>query len=291
MIYKKSIGEALQAGEAAMKKVGIIRPRRHAELLLEKATSKDRVNLYMNARHVMSEVASREYSQMLDRRLGGEPVQYITGSAPFFGRDFHVGAGVFIPRFETELLIERLIVRSCNRREHSEQIQILDLCCGTGILGITAALEIPDSKVTLVDNSAEALIFTAMNVRSLEVENQIEIIHKDVLARFPQSWARKFDFIMANPPYIPITEIAELTSDVQREPHEALTDGGNGLLFYRTWGSNINLLLKPGGIFFCEIDGYIADYIHNLMGDCFSEILLSRDLDGIQRVCEATLEK
>ena len=290
MKYSRTIGQALRAGEAALKQAGIDSPRRNAELLLGKVMLQNRVDLYLNAMRTMSDSASVEYSQFIDRRLAGEPVQYITGAAPFYGRLFQVGDGVFIPRFESELLIERLIACNENRTDNSADIKILDLCCGTGVLGITAALELPGSKVTLVDNSDEAVCLAELNVRYLEVEDQVEIVQRDVLSNYPESWMGKFDYILANPPYIPMHKIADLSMEVQREPHYALTDGSNGQSFYRYWGVNLNFLLKSDGMFFCEIDNYIAEYIHKLLGDGFVDLIITRDLGDVQRVCEATLE-
>lgn len=281
-----SIGDALIEGENILVSASISNPRIHAELLLGSATKQNRVNLYMNFSREVNEVESCLYMQFIDRRCSGEPVQYIMGKAPFYGRDFQVGEGVFIPRFDSEALIERLML-AYNSRLRNANIEILDLCCGTGVLGLTAALEIPGSMVTLVDISVSALRFAAINAKSMEIKSQIEIVNCDVLKAFPSEWQNKFDYILANPPYIAVKEIDGLDNEVKREPQEAFTDWGDGLLFYQAWSSSINTLLKPNGVFFCEIDCYTSKYIYNLMSENFDDIVLSKDISGAIRVCEA----
>jgi release factor glutamine methyltransferase len=282
-----TIGKALIHGELILNNANILHPRRHAELLLESATKRDRVSLYMNTSIKMDECEATVYSELLERRSAGEPIQYIIGTTPFYGREFRVGKGVFIPRFDSEVLIEKLLTAHNRILADNSQIEILDLCCGSGALGLTAALEILEARITLVDNSSIAIDYTTLNADHHGIANRVEIVERDVLKEFPKSWYNKFDFILANPPYISLNKIIDLDEDVQNEPQDALTDGGTGLSFYQNWGNRLNTLLKPNGVFIFEIDDFISTHIHSLMGKNFSSIAMSKDLSGKLRVCEA----
>ena len=281
-----SITEALIQGEKLLESAVVSDPRGEAEILLEKATNQDRVSLYTNSSKLVSQAESDLYSHDLERRCAGEPIQYITGKAPFYGREFHVGDGVFIPRLDSEVLIERLLSAHKNKRNQDE-IEILDLCCGCGVLGLTAALELTGSRITLVDNSSVALECAARNANEQGIKSRVDIVCHDALKEFPSTWQHKFDYILANPPYISVSKMDNLDFEVLCEPRQALTDGGNGKLFYQAWSCRLKALLKPNAVFFCEIDCYISDYIYTLMSEFFDDVILSDDVSGAIRVCEA----
>jgi len=284
-----SIGATLLEGEERLKSANTLRPRRHAELLLEKVLSVDRTALYLRAHDRLTLNRLKNYNKLLERRANGEPVQYITGWAPFYDRRFMIGSGVFIPRFDTELLIERLI--ACWEEDciEEENIEALDICCGCGAIGLTVALELPRTNVTLVDISSKALKHTVRNAIELNIEDHVHIIKRNAMSDPLDEWHGKFHYILANPPYIPSSDIHKLHSDVQSEPHDALTDGGDGLAFYRRWAQTLPFMLRPGGRFFIEIGVDAADRVCEIFSGTFSLLKITRDLNGIERVVEGVM--
>ena len=285
-----SVGAALYEGELRLGYADIIRPRRHAELLLETVLGMDRTELYIHSGEPIDALQLERFRSLLLRREAGEPVQYIVGWAPFFGRKFFVGQGVFIPRFETEKLIECFLSLFTRDLPTDQPVEILDVCCGCGVIGLTVAAEIPHIKVTLTDESETALMFCRRNAENMGVGDRIEIIEWDALEYPPAEWRGKFGFILANPPYIPADEIGGLPKDVRNgEPREALTDKGDGLGFYRRWTKSLPGILMPGGRIFLEIDQNAAEKVSEIMSHSFTDLAVYTDLDGNDRVLTGTL--
>ncbi len=282
-----TIGAALLDGERRLKRTDALSPRRHAELLLEYVLKTDRIDLYTRLAEELSLLQLNLYSSLLSRRIDGEPIQYIVGWAPFYGREFHIEPGVFIPRFDTELVIERLLAdySHCGKND----AHIIDLGCGSGVIGLTAALEIPLSRVTLIDNSIPALRLAEKNALKHGLQKTVEIIEWDALTAPPPKWRNRFDYVLSNPPYIPVAEIPSLHPDVQREPHAALSDSKDGLTFYRKWTKLLPELLKPGGRFIFEIGAGASVHNMKLYKSGFSELKITADLNGIPRVLEGKL--
>jgi len=280
-----SIGAALLDGDQRLHYADVIRPRRHAELLLEYVLNLDRTELYLRSSEQMNQKQSNSYNELLVRREAGEPVQYIVGWAPFFGRRFPVHKGVFIPRFETETIIEQLLRFIPLRPITNQPLTVLDLCCGSGIIGLTTALEVPDSYVVMID-CAEAAVENAMvNRRELKLTDRVEILRMDAVDEFPIDWHGRFDFVLANPPYIPVTEMAKLPCDVREgEPRVALTDEGDGLSFYRRWCVTVPKILNHGGRLIVECGDNAAPSVVDILAQAFDYVDTARDISGMERV-------
>jgi len=289
--FVNSIGELLFEAEQRLKNADVLRPRRHAELLVETATGLDRVQLYLNAGQEVNNEQISLFQSLLKRREAGEPIQYITGWAPFYGRKFQVGEGVFIPRFETETLIERFLqVIAGDGCSVTPRGCILDLCCGSGIIGLTVAAELPNSHVTLLDVSETALEYCARNAEILGVENRTDILHWNALDDLPGEWSGRFSHVLANPPYVPLVDVAKLPKDVRDgEPRPALTDGSDGLAFYRRWVETIPPVMRSHGnrILF-ECGDNAAEEVCTILSQIFSDVSTVEDLDGMERVVEGT---
>jgi len=288
-----TIGAALLEGELRLKCCPVLKPRRHAELLLEKALGLNRTELYLRAQEKLPATTTAEYQSLLKRREAGEPVQYIVGWTPFYGYKFLIGEGVFIPRFDTEVLVQRALEiisgRHCSpalELWNFGTLELLDLCCGCGAIGLTIAAELLNTHVTLADISETALEYTARNALALLVNNRIETVKWDALTEPPAEWAQRFDLIVANPPYIPLTDIPKLHPDVQREPHEALTDGGDGLTFYRRWVQTLAAIMKPGAHLLVELGDGSAGRVREIIATSFANLTVHCDLNGIERVLE-----
>jgi len=186
--------------------------------------------------------------ELIDRRIAGEPLQYLLGEWEFMGLPFAVKEGVLIPRPETELLCEQgfdfLETRPPERR------RLLDLCCGTGCIGIAAKKYVQGAEVTCLDRFDTPLSLTEENAAKNGVD--VRILRGDALLP-PEADSGEFDLILTNPPYIPSRDIASLQKEVLFEPHEALDGGEDGLCFYRALTEHWLSVLCEGGAVMAEI--------------------------------------
>ncbi|MFC2150184.1 peptide chain release factor N(5)-glutamine methyltransferase [Calditrichota bacterium] len=282
-----SVDQVLRLSEQRLSDTTCLRPRRHAELLLQAVLETDRTSLYLNARKELTTLQLVQHECLLQRRLDGEPIQHVVGWAPFYGRQFKVGSGVFIPRFDTEFIIEHLLQRIDNSGlSRNHPFSILDLCCGCGVLGLTAALELQSAHVTLIDLSPKAIEYTTINADAFDLTSRIKLIKADTF-QWLADRDDSFDFILSNPPYIPAVEVPTLHNDVKfGEPQDALTDMGDGLSFYRQWATGLKPALNPGGSVFLEIGDRQAESVNNIFQAHTSGIRLYEDLNEILRVIE-----
>lgn len=284
MISLNIIG-ALQEGELRLATAGVLRPRRHAEILLGKALGLNRSELYLHAQRQLTEEECDQYRQLLTRRENGEPVQYITGWTPFYKYDFIVGRGVFIPRFDTEVMVER-VVEDINTN-HPDEIKVLDLCCGCGAIGLSITTEVERARAVLLDHSPTALEYSRLNAEKLDVQDRVDIVNMNALDAFPAEWTNKFDYICANPPYIPLGMVNALPRDVREgEPRDALTDFGDGMHFYQIWAKTVPPILNHQGKFLLEIGDGAEDQVVQILSEnlCIKDV--HRDLSGALRVVE-----
>ena len=214
---------------------------------------------------------------LLQRRVQGEPVQYLLNSACFMGLNFYVDSRVLIPRQDTETLVETVIVAL----RQLEKPRMLDLCAGSGAIGLSVKTLVPGADVTLADCSRDALEVVRENARRLGVD--VEIRHGDL---FHAVWHQKFDLIASNPPYIPTGDLPLLQREVQREPQLALDGGGDGLEFYRRIAADAPEHLNPGGSIYLEVGAGQADAVRALLTERMecAEAGVINDLNGIPRV-------
>ncbi len=219
--------------------------KKERELLLMELLNMGRGELYRKKLSLLPENDERLYE--MDLSLSREmPVEYVLGKTTFFGRSFFVGEGVLIPRQETELLVELLLSESGSSHKN-----ILDLCTGSGVIGLTIASERPEVFVSLSDIDEKALDYAIRNREHLKVKN-CEIVSGNLFEPFS---GRKFDVIVSNPPYVPTGELNFLEPSVKFEPETALDGGCDGLKFYREISKKLPLYLADGGMFLAEI-GY-----------------------------------
>ncbi len=187
---------------------------------------------------------SEEYFRLIGERKEGKPLSYITGKKEFFSRNFHVREGVLIPRPETENLVSAVL-----ERLPKEHVAIADLCSGSGCIGITISLE-SAQNVDLYELSPDAIAISKENAENLGATN-VTVSQMDVLTR---ELPKPYDVIVSNPPYIPLSDMQYLMTDVvDYEPEMALTDGGDGLIFYRRLVFLAEKFLTDGGILAVEI--------------------------------------
>ena len=253
----------------------------------------------LEARYIIEKVSSLSYSEMLfkgetalsddilaliaeysDRRLAGEPIQYILGSWDFMDFTFKVGEGVLIPRPETEILVEEIL----NRIADIKEPVVYDLCAGSGCIGLSIKALKPDAKVYLVEKSDKALVYLKDNRLNVCGDtDDVTVIHGDIL--IPESFdLPKADVIISNPPYIRSDEIQTLQREVLREPHMALDGGEDGLIFYRVLVKDWTKKLKNDGFMAFECGEDQADDICNLFDNINFDSEVINDYNNIQRI-------
>lgn len=232
--------------------------------------------------HLYLDDATVDYANLLcDKCLDGEPLAYILGEWDFFGLTFQVDKNVLIPRADTEPLCE-LVIEQAKKKVSP---RILDLCCGSGCIGIAAAHMVKDARVAGVDNSEGALRITRENARRLGVQNRFVAVNADVRFRPPGNMGQ-FDIIVSNPPYVTRAEMHQLDRSVYNyEPHEALYGGVDGLDFYRSICSKWGSLLVAGGVILFECGWQQAEDVAAILEENrFGGIGITEDLAGVPRI-------
>ena len=222
----------------------------------------------------------RDLRRLVLRRQNGEPVQYITGTAPFRYLEYRVGPGVLIPRPETESLVA-LVLAQLKESPSAQKLSAIDLGSGSGCIAISLASEAAALGVTAVENSAEALPWLHKNVAALAP--QVRIFEGSVSKA---CLGETFDVVAANPPYVPDQQA--LPAEVRKEPAVALFGGdAQGMAIPALFIAAATRLLKPGGFFAMEHDQTQGDAVANLISTDFEEIKLINDLTGRPRFTTA----
>ena len=252
---------------------------RDARLLLEAATGLTRVQMLASPDHLLSEEQAGSFRGMVAQRRGGVPIQHLRGSQEFFGREFLVSPDVLIPRPETEHLVEEVLRLYPDR---SAPLRIADVGTGSGILAVTLALEYRRCSVLALDISGPALAMAHTNAVRLGARN-VRFSRSDLLFA---AGAERFDLIVSNPPYIPLTEAAGLHPQVRdHEPHLALFGGEDGLDLYRRLIPQAKLHLVPASWLLLETGGRSAPLDDLLEG--WRDLHYVHDLQMIERVAAA----
>ena len=231
-----------------------------------------------------------KYFSLLDRRAAGEPVQYITGVQEFMGYPIKVNPSVLIPRLDTETVVEKAIEIAKEKKAK----EILDLCCGSGPIGIAMAKNLHDAKITLSDVSGDAAEVARSNVNALNLSKRIDVKSGDLFEPFRGRFSKKrFDMIVSNPPYIPKATIPKLMAEVKdHEPMTALDGGEDGLDFYRWISGEAGVFLKKRGILVFEIGHDQGEAVSKLLEEHgFENVQVVKDLAGLDRTVWGQLAK
>ena len=219
-------------------------------------------------------ILEEQFFDLLDRRLNFEPLQYLTGTAPFRHLDIQVGPGVLVPRPESELLVEAVLQHIKNL---PQPVSVVDLGAGSGALSLAIATEAPASRVIAVEKSPEALVWLKKNVS--HIAENVRVVEGDVADVL---LGIKCDVVIANPPYIPQRQ--QLPRDVEAfEPHVALFGGPTGLEIPHMFIEAAARLLKPQGVLVIEHGEDQAEEIAKLLDVDFSEVASHDDLVGRPR--------
>lgn len=221
-----------------------------------------------------------EMKRIARLRASGLPLQYAIGRWNFYGRDFKVDPRALIPRPETELLVQKAL-EAC-----PDAKKVLDLCTGTGVIGLTVALERPGVRVDLADISQEALALAGENVRLFNLQDRVGIFQGDLFEALPPGEA--WDLVITNPPYIPSHEIRALDALLHEEPEKALDGGEDGLDFYRRIADEVGPRLTECGMIFTEIGADQGPAVTALFEEAgLTQVRVMRDYTDRDRMVSA----
>ena len=228
-----------------------------------------------------SEEVCRAMNSAVKRIMAGEPLAYVLGEWDFYGLTLYVNEHVLIPRDDTCALASLAINRAIFL---DQDPRILDLCTGTGCVGLAIATRVKDARVTLADISKEAMVVAKKNIASHRLSGRVTCVQADALAPAP-TFLGKFDMIVSNPPYITRQEMKELPDSVKHyEPHLALYGGEDGLDFYRSIAKNYAAALKPGGLLCFEFGmGQGDDVCDILLENGYTILERTRDYNDRER--------
>ena len=241
-----TIMEAIKKGMIELKNGNIESPKLKSRLLMQFILNKPRQYVIVNDMEELNENEEKKYFDAIFKIRKGIPLEHITHQKEFMKLNFFVDENVLIPRQDTEILVEEVIkiAKKINAKK------ILDLCTGSGAIGVSLAKYLPQSEITAIDISNEALKIAKKNAINNQVENQITFINSDMFTNLSDE---KFDIIVSNPPYIKRNVIETLDEEVKKEPYIALDGGEDGLYFYRKIIKESYQYLKYGGYLCLEI--------------------------------------
>jgi release factor glutamine methyltransferase len=271
---KKTLENAIKTLNSA----GIESAELDARLLFEYATKMTRMDLICNPDLLLSERQAEEFKICIQRRCHFEPVSHIIGMREFWSLPFYVTKDVLDPRPDSETLIEAALTHFPDKKE---KLKILDLGTGSGCLAITLLKEYRNAEGFAVDVSYDALKIAQKNSDLNEVQERLHLIN----ASWMGALNTKFDLIISNPPYIPLTDKDNLQKDVQFfDPHLALFGGDDGLTSYRHIAENVRSVMNMNSVIVLELGIQQKDDVINIFKtNGFKDFSLRCDIQNIER--------
>ena len=252
------------------------------------ASGKTRQQLQRDGQLYVPPAVEEQARALVRRHLAGEPVAYLIGEWEVYGLPLDIDRQVLIPRADTETLVDCALPFLRGQAGS----RVLDLCAGSGCIGLAVASQVADCRVTLGDISEGALRICRQNIRRNDLSDRVAPLQVNAMAAPPRQLGT-YDCILCNPPYIPTGDIAGLDVSVRDfEPHDALDGGEDGLDFYRAVSSLWREALHTGGMLFFEVGIGQADDVLRIMRSVgFGDLEITPDLNGIPRVVEGVLHK
>ena len=284
-----SARKLLERGAQELERAGVDRSRWEAEVLLRQAIGCSRETLLADLGEPVDAEAAGYFFQLVDRRRGRVPLQYLLGSQEFWGLTFQVTPAVFIPRPETEGLVEETI-----RRVGDRAARIADVGCGSGCVAISIASSLPKSHVDAIDISSAAVAVARDNATRNGVSHRIDFFVGDLLQPFLGRPDRlPLDVVVSNPPYVPEVEVGGLQPEVRNfEPRVALTAGPDGLDIVRRLLPQAETLLASEGHLMLEIGMGMEPKVKELLGTSgLRWVTTVPDLQGFPRILIAQKER
>ena len=271
-----------------LRRAGIDAATLEAQELVAFAAGKTRQELLRDGRLYVPQEVEQRAAALVERHLAGEPLAYLIGEWSFCGMDLDIDENVLIPRVDTEVLAEQAI----DFVKALQEPRVLDLCAGSGCVGLAVAKFCPGSHVVLGELMEGALRVCRRNIRRTGLTAQVLPWQVDALDGPPPRFG-EFDCIVSNPPYIPDGDIAGLDVSVRDyEPLTALKGGGDGLDFYRVISDKWRACLHPGSRLYFEVGiGQADDVLRIMRAQGFGDIEVVPDTAGIPRVVYGTLHE
>ena len=269
-----------------LRKAGIEAATLEARELVCFGTGKSREDLARDGGLYASPELESQVRSLVDRHLAGEPVAYLIGEWEFYGLPLDISRVVLIPRPDTEVLAGQAI----EYIQTLGECRVLDLCAGSGCIGLAVASQAPQARVVLGEYSDAALKICRQNIRRNGLTGRVVPMQADAREK-PERALGEFQCIVSNPPYIPWADLETLDASVKDyEPHLALDGGEDGLDFYQTISGKWKEALAPGGRLYFEVGIGQADTVLRIMrAQGFGDIQIVKDLHDIPRVVFGTL--
>jgi release factor glutamine methyltransferase len=266
--------EVLRRASAYLDRHGVQSPDATAEILLMHVLATDRAGLYARSAALDTREA-RMFGRAICQRCAGTPVQHLTGDERFRGITLEVRPGVFVPRPETELLVDHALSEVGDR----EDPVVVDVGTGTGAIALAVKDERPDATVFATDLSAEAVELARANAAGLGLD--VTVLEGDLLEPLPVDLRGWVDVVVSNPPYVPAEDLEDLPAEVRADPVLALV---GGIDVYERLGAQASRWLRAGGVLAVEIDARLGDPVVRALSTAFAEVRVERDLTGRDRV-------
>ncbi|NPA41828.1 MAG: peptide chain release factor N(5)-glutamine methyltransferase [Aquificae bacterium] len=253
--------------------------RRDGEIILSHLLKTKPSNLPLLLESEVSPDLLHKFRTLIEKRRRGYPTAYLIGEWDFYGRTFKVQPGVLVPRPETELLVEKTLELIPDHKPHHGY----EIGSGTGVISITLLLERPLLKMSAVDIDPQAVRLTQENAQLHGVSSRLEVLEGNL---FQPVEGRRFDFIISNPPYIPLREWENLPPEVKKEKKTALIGGEKGYEFYERIAPLLKNYLKEGGFVALEIGHDQGDIVRKLLTReaGLEKVIIYKDYSGQDRV-------
>ncbi len=279
-----TIFEAYNHTKQKLKAVGIEDSVFEAKAIIRYITGLTNSQILTEYTKELTEFQQNNLTAIIRQREIRYPLQYILGEWAFYKYTFKVGVGVLIPRSDTEILVEKC----AEYLEGKTAPKILDLCAGSGCIGISLACDYPESAVVLLEKYPEARRYIDQNIELNGAYNSLSLEGDIFMATASE---QEYDLIVSNPPYIPPKEMAITSPETKFEPETALLGGEDGLDFYKAIIKNYKNSLKTGGMLAFEVGINEAERVKSLLTDAgFAKIEVYKDLNAIERVVTAIKE-
>ena len=278
-----NIKELVDYGKKLLKENDIEDYNIIAKTLVKYILKIDDAQIILQEENEVEEEDKTRYYLAVIEVISGFPVQYITNKQEFYGLEFYVDQNVLIPQPDTEILVEEVINIIKNNKEFTNNVKILDMCTGSGCIGISIAKNIENCNVEMLDYSSDALDVAKINANKILGNlSNIKFIQSDMYEELEE----EYDIIVSNPPYIKTEEIETLSEEVKHEPELALDGGEDGLAFYKELIEESHKYLSDNGYLCMEIGYNQKDDVTEMLekNGNYYDIYSKKDLSGNDRI-------
>ncbi len=275
-----TIAQLLEQAQARLTAAQSDEPAANAQWLLAHMLGVTRTWVLANANFEISAKDQTQFERLLARKEAGEPLSHIVGFQPFCGLDILVTPDVLTPRPETEDLVEQ----AAGHFDKKGRYAFLDMCTGSGCIAVALAVKFPNAHVLAVDISADALKVAQQNIRKHKLQERVQLLQSNLW----EDVTGTFDLIIANPPYIPTENLANLTREVQHEPTLALDGGADGYEVTRPLCQAADSFLNTGGLLALELDDGQPWPLARGLAEIDWKVIVKKDIFNVERFVFAT---